>query len=98
MQLQLQELWWSNDQEEQQMINQLEQKVISLENSLNELNREYSQVRDGNEPWNFKAEFECADFFKEKVEAFVSPANSFDWMDDGIDLYICQKIEHFKKI
>ena len=33
-----------------------------------------------------------ADIFENPVDAFVSPANSFGYMDGGIDLYYCQQI------
>lgn len=42
------------------------------------------------EPCVFEADFKVGDVFQDKAHAFVSPANSFGYMDGGIDLHYCK--------
>lgn len=49
---------------------------------INELNKIYNTMYTA----------EVADVFKEPASAFVSPANSFGYMDGGIDLHYCNTI------
>ena len=42
-------------------------------------------------PYDYEAEFHCGDFFDVPARTFVSPANSFGYMDGGIDLVYVQK-------
>lgn len=58
---------------------------------IDELNKQYKNPPE--RPWEFKdVDFVMGDIFGVKVDAFVSPANSFGWMDGGIDLYFVEQI------
>lgn len=42
--------------------------------------------------WPDNVTIEVGDILKEPAEALVSPANSFGYMDGGVDRYYCEKI------
>lgn len=57
---------------------------------INELNDLYHNPPE--KPWEFEADFATNDIFSVKADVFVSPANSFGYMDGGIDLYFVTQL------
>jgi O-acetyl-ADP-ribose deacetylase (regulator of RNase III) len=45
----------------------------------------------------FEYKFECGDIFSEPAQAIVSPANSFGFMDGGIDLVYSKRWPHMQE-